>query len=342
MYTNNTTRTRARRNNKGQSLRHSSNAVITSPVPMQQDSLKASSQTLPPVPKPMQRSFTVSDKVIGKGAKSVVKLGRCDQTFERVAVKIMNKSALSETNLTALRLEEEILQRVEECSGGSNRFVRLLGKEENDKEIRLIMEHISGGELFDYCIKHPRGVPEAQLRPIMRQILSSVALLHSYNVVHLDLKLENLMYNPATGHCTILDFGFAKHDVERDPTTGLPRKVAHRTFCGSIHYAAPELICQTPFDGKKADVWSLGVLLYAMAASKFPFDDRQDRRNVIFNKILRDDVKPPAHLSPELASLIRMMLTREPTHRPSIEVLLHHPWFNVRVGEQSPSLQLRG
>lgn len=354
-YTNNRTSMitalKPRRNTKmqGQPLRHSSNAVINTPMPMQElqqfPCQKTSSQQLfsldPATVLPTTRTYTVSDQVIGRGAKSVVKMGRCDQTLERVAVKIVDKRELTATNIAALQLEEEVLKKVEQCSMGSNRFVRLLGKEETDTELRLVMEYIGGGELFDYCIKHPRGVPEAQLRPLMRQILTSVEMLHSYNVVHLDLKLENLMYNPATGHCTILDFGFAKHDTERDPVSGREKKVAHRTFCGSIHYAAPELIRQTPFDGKKADVWSLGVLLFAMAGSRFPFDDAQDRRSVIFNKILRQDVKMPATISRELASLIRAMLTRDPALRPSVAALLNHPWFHVRQGEQSPP-RMRG
>mmetsp|Transcript_133163 Transcript_133163/g.188147 ORF Transcript_133163/g.188147 Transcript_133163/m.188147 type:complete len:372 (-) Transcript_133163:106-1221(-) len=340
-----------RRNSKmnAQSLRHSSNAVITSETPCQElqqfPCKKTSSQQLyhvdPRAAQPHTRTYTISDQVIGRGAKSVVKLGRCDQTLEKVAVKIVDKRTLNPTNIAALQLEEEVLKKVESCSMGSNRFVRLLGKEETASELRLYMEYIGGGELFDYCVKHPRGVPEPQLRSIMRQILTSVEMIHGFDIVHLDLKLENLMYNPASGHCTILDFGFAKHDTEQDPVSGREQKVAHRTFCGSIHYAAPELICQTPFDGKKADVWSLGVLLFAMAGSRFPFDDPQDRRNVIFNKILRQDVKMPSTISRELASLIRVMLTRDPALRPSVSALLNHPWFHMRQGEQSPP-KMRG
>jgi len=133
------------------------------------------------------------------------------------------------------------------------------------------------------------------------------------------------MYNKETHKLKLIDFGFATETVETKDGVEVPK--LQKDYCGSVHYAAPEIVQRKPYDGKKADVWSLGIILFVLLSGLFPFDDAQNRPEVIFDKIVAGDFFTPSYLSSDAAPLIRSMLHKDPNKRPSVSKLLKHPWF---------------
>lgn len=147
-----------------------------------------------------------------------------------------------------------------------------------------------------------------------RQMISAIAYCHSFNVCHRDLKPENILIT-ADLQIKIADFGMA----------ALHQTATHRlaTACGSPHYAAPELLKNRQYRGDKADIWSMGVILYAMLSATLPFDDPDLR--VMMGKTKKGQYKMPDFLSPEAEDLIRRMLQVNPDQRITMKQIWQHP-----------------
>merc|ERR1711862_414305 len=200
-------------------------------------------------------------RILGSGEISQVILANDTTTSDNkmVAVKKLNTEVVILKQLSVLPFD---------C------FVKLYDVLEDNQYIYLIMEYISGGELFDLVEQFPLGIPEIIAKKILKQIFTAISHLHKLDIAHLDLKLENIMYNPTTETIKIIDFGYASRTDEK-----------LQEYSGSIHYIAPQLLNKIPYDAKKADMWSLGVISYALLAAKFPFDDENDNHANIFFQI---------------------------------------------------------
>ncbi|KAM7374869.1 hypothetical protein PAMP_007503 [Pampus punctatissimus] len=195
-------------------------------------------------------------KTIGKGNFAKVKLARHILTGKEVAIKIIDKTQLNPTSLQKLFREVRIMKGLNHPN-----IVQLFEVIETDKTLYLIMEYASGGEVFDYLVSHGR-MKEVEARAKFRQIVSAVHYCHTKNIVHRDLKAENLLLD-ADANIKIADFGFSNEFT-------LGNKLD--TFCGSPPYAAPELFQGKKYDGPEVDVWSLGVILYTLVSGSLPFD----------------------------------------------------------------------
>jgi serine/threonine protein kinase KIN1/2 len=165
----------------------------------------------------------------------------------------------------------------------------------------MVFEYINGGQMLDYIISHGR-LRERVARKFARQIGSALEYCHKNNVVHrgipthwwlsgncshypADLKIENILISQ-TGNIKIIDFGLSN----------LYDPVAHlSTFCGSLYFAAPELLNAKVYTGPEVDVWSFGVVLYVLVCGKVPFDDQS--MPALHAKIKRGLVEYPAWLS---------------------------------------------
>jgi serine/threonine protein kinase len=169
----------------------------------------------------------------------------------------------------------------------------------------MIFEYISGGQMLDYIISHGR-LRERVARKFARQIGSSLEYLHANGVVHRDLKIENILISQ-TGDIKLIDFGLSNLF---SPTSHL------RTFCGSLYFAAPELLNARPYLGPEVDIWSFGVVLYVLVCGKVPFDDQS--MPALHAKIKRGLVEYPVWLSAECRSLLSRMLV---VHVPSRGVM---------------------
>jgi 5'-AMP-activated protein kinase catalytic alpha subunit len=173
---------------------------------------------------------------------------------------------------------------------------------ETDKEIYLIMEYARGGELFEFIVNRKR-VREKEAAKFLQQILSGVEYLHKLGICHRDLKPENLLMDDYN-NIKIVDFGLSNMYVEGQSL---------KTACGSPCYAAPEMVAGKMYKGLPADVWSCGVILYAMVCGYLPFED--PKTNVLYKKILNCDYTIPEFVSADCRDLITRVLNTDPEKR---------------------------
>ncbi|XP_065513117.1 maternal embryonic leucine zipper kinase [Caloenas nicobarica] len=180
----------------------------------------------------------------------------------------------------------------------------------------MVLEYCPGGELFDYIISKDR-LSEEEARVFFRQIVSAIAYVHSQGYAHRDLKPENLLIDEEH-NLKLIDFGLCAK-----PKGGLDYHL--NTCCGSPAYAAPELIQGKAYIGSEADIWSMGVLLYALLCGFLPFDD--DNVMAVYRKIMRGKYSIPKWLSPSSTLLLNQMLQVDPKKRITVKHLLRHPWL---------------
>ncbi|XP_055998144.1 serine/threonine-protein kinase BRSK2-like isoform X5 [Ostrea edulis] len=251
------------------------------------------------------------EKTLGKGQTGLVKMGVHCATGKRVAIKIVNREKLSESVLMKVEREIAIMKLIEHPH-----VLGLFDVYENKKYLYLVLEHVSGGELFDYLVKKGRLTPK-EARRFFRQIISALDFCHSHNICHRDLKPENLLLDDKN-NIRVADFGMASLQVEGSML---------ETSCGSPHYACPEVIRGEKYDGRKADVWSCGVILYALLVGALPFDD--DNLRQLLEKVKKGVFHIPHFVSPDCQNLLRGMIEVNPDLRLTLEQIHKHSWVVV-------------
>lgn len=182
-----------------------------------------------------------------------------------------------------------------------------------------------GGELFDHILAS-RYLKEKDAQKLFAQLISGVDYLHKKHIVHRDLKLENLLLDKHR-NIIITDFGFAnRFEHAADDLMS--------TSCGSPCYAAPELVVSEGlYVGSAVDVWSCGVILYAMLSGYLPYDDDPsnpdgDNINLLYRYIMTTRLHFPDHMSPQAKNLLQIMLVPNPKHRCNIQTIMDHPWLS--------------
>src|SRR6267142_2769878 len=204
-------------------------------------------------------------------------------------------------------------------------IVRLYDVIETDKYIGIILDYASGGELFDHILAH-RFLKEKDACRLFAQLISGVWYIHQRKIVHRDLKLENLLLD-RNRNVIITDFGFANRFEHRSDDL-------MQTSCGSPCYAAPELvISEGAYVGSAVDIWSCGVILYAMLAGYLPFDDDPanpdgDNINLLYKYIVNTPLSFPDYISREARDLLSIMLQPDPRRRADLSLVMRHPWLN--------------
>ncbi|KAK4815753.1 hypothetical protein QYF61_007171 [Mycteria americana] len=256
------------------------------------------------------RKYYELTETIGTGGFAKVKLARHLLTGEKVAIKIMDKLALGD-DLPRVKIEIDAMKNLRH-----QHICQLYHVIETSKKIFMVLEYCPGGELFDYIIAKDR-LSEEEARVFFRQIVSAIAYVHSQGYAHRDLKPENLLIDEEH-HLKLIDFGLCAK-----PKGGLDYHL--NTCCGSPAYAAPELIQGKAYIGSEADIWSMGVLLYALLCGFLPFDD--DNVVAVYRKIMRGKYSIPKWLSPSSALLLNQMLQVDPKKRITVKHLLTHPWL---------------
>lgn len=184
----------------------------------------------------------------------------------------------------------------------------------------------SGDELYDYLLRHGK-LPVDKVQKSFTQLVGAVAYVHQQNCVHRDLKLENILLDK-NENVKLLDFGFAR---EYEGKTNYLQ-----TFCGTICYSAPEMLKGEKYAGEKVDVWSLGIILYALLCGELPFDDDDD--DTTRRKILGEEPSYPDHIPLEALSLLKQLLSKRPFPRPSLTDILNHPFLSEHAPEQQAIL----
>uniref|UniRef100_F6Z338 BR serine/threonine kinase 2 n=1 Tax=Xenopus tropicalis TaxID=8364 RepID=F6Z338_XENTR len=244
------------------------------------------------------------EKTLGKGQTGLVKLGIHCVTCQKVAIKIVNREKLSESVLMKVEREIAILKLIEHPH-----VLKLHDVYENKKYLWVyyFLEHVSGGELFDYLVKKGRLTPK-EARKFFRQIISALDFCHSHSICHRDLKPENLLLDEKN-NIRIADFGMASLQVGDSLL---------ETSCGSPHYACPEVIRGEKYDGRKADIWSCGVILFALLVGALPFDD--DNLRQLLEKVKRGVFHMPHFIPPDCQNLLCGMIEVDPTKRLTVRI----------------------
>lgn len=204
-----------------------------------------------------------------------------------MAVKILEKEKINDQkDVERITREIKILKKVRHPN-----VIQLYEIIETEKELFMIMEHANGGELFDYIVRHTR-LSEKQAAKLFAELIAGIEYLHKSGVCHRDLKPENLLLD-YDNTLKIVDFGLSNL-YERGQTL--------KTACGSPCYAAPEMIAGKKYHGLQADIWSCGVVFYAMVAGYLPFED--PKTSNLYKKIMAADYSMPKFLSPECKDFI--------------------------------------
>ena len=245
-----------------------------------------------------------------------MRIARHIKTRQFAAVKIVSKSALANKPTlhdVLLNTEREIV--IMKLIDHPN-IIRLYDVWETSSDLYLIFEYIEGGELFDYiCDKGRLSTSEAL--DYFQQIIFAVDYCHRFNIAHRDLKPENILIDKDK-NIKIADFGMAAWQARTK--NGLLH-----TVCGTPHYIAPEIIMGNEYDGRSSDVWSCGIILFALLAGYLPFDD-VDLVSVL-EKVKLAKYKVPRGINPMAKDLISKMLQKNAEARITIPQILKHPFF---------------
>ncbi|KAK1333037.1 hypothetical protein QTO34_006570 [Cnephaeus nilssonii] len=187
----------------------------------------------------------------------------------------------------------------------------------------LVMEHVREGDLREHLESHG-PLSERQARAAFRQVVSALQYCHRRGIAHRDLKPDNILLDE-DGTVKLADFGFGRR-VSDDSKLS--------TFCGTFYYMAPEVLRQEPYDGRKADVWSLGVTLYRTVTGTVPFQGQSLAK--IKRQVLAGQFEAPPRMSREGKQLLRWLLTVDPSQRPTLDEVMQHPWLNRGQEELRP------
>ena len=250
-------------------------------------------------------------KTIGEGTFGKVKLGHHILTGEKVAIKILEKEKIKDSgDAERVSRELKILKMVRHPN-----IVQLYEIIETPKQFYLIMEFANNGELFEYIVNHGK-VKEQQASRFFSQVLAGLEYLHNLGVSHRDLKPENLLLD-GENNVKIVDFGLSN--------LYKPGELL-KTACGSPCYAAPEMIAGKWYDGGKSDIWSCGIILFAMICGYLPFED--PNTGLLYKKILVGEFKFAKWVSSDAKDLISKMLRVNPEERAGILDIRAHNWNN--------------
>ena len=251
-------------------------------------------------------------KTLGKGSFGKVKLGIYIPNKEKVAIKIVDKKKIKEQDdLIRIKREFEMLSKFDHPN-----IILIVEIFETQNRYYSVMEYCEGGELFNYIVKK-RYLSEEEASFFFYQLISGLEYLHSLGIVHRDLKPENLLLTQ-NNLLKIIDFGLSNyHDTNLDLLLGTP--------CGSPCYASPEMVSGERYDGYKIDIWSCGIILFAMLCGYLPFEGKENE--ILFHKILECKLNLPDYLSEEAKDMILKILVKDPDKRYSIEQIKNHPFY---------------
>jgi len=242
---------------------------------------------------------------VGKGASGRVKIAKHRRTGQLAAVKILPVAPLvnsraslatqqAKSDKQRLGIDREITMM--KLMNHPN-IMRIYDVYEGDKELFLVLEYVEGGELFDFLVNRGRLPPNEALI-YFRQIVYGLNYAHTFSIIHRDLKPENILIaSLSPPQIKIADWGMAAF---APPTLQL------ETSCGSPHYASPEIVNGEKYQGNATDIWSCGVILYALLTGRLPFDDKNVR--TLLSKVKSGKYEMPSWIDPLARDLLSKML----------------------------------
>ena len=267
-------------------------------------------------PKEKQIGDYLINEELGSGGFGKVVSGTHIPTGEKVAIKIMDKEQIMSDELNKERVLNEIsiLKIVRH-----NNIVKLYEVMETPQKIYLVMEYCDSGDMFDYIVAK-QHLSERQACVFFQELIDALSYLHSQNIVHRDVKPENILLQTfgKSLTCKLIDFGISR-------TYTLDKLIS--TPCGTASYAPPEMHKGEEYYGLLSDVWSAGVLLYAMVCGYLPFCEEDEDTNI--DNIIKGNYEIPEEASPDLKDLIKHIMDIDPLTRYDIDQIKKHPWYNL-------------
>lgn len=259
-------------------------------------------------------------KALGEGTFGKVKYAIDSDTQEAVAIKILDKEKIQKQNMgNQIKKEISIMKMVKH-----KYVVGMVEVLASKTKIFIVLELVTGGELFDKIVQIGK-FNEDQARFYFNQLVEGVEFCHKSGVCHRDLKPENLLLDEH-GNLKISDFGLSSLYIG-DAEDGTKRTELLHTTCGTPNYVAPEVLADCGYDGKKADVWSCGVILYVLLAGFLPFDESTIVQ--LFAKIQEAEFTYPSWFSAEVRSLLDQMIIADPKTRLNLTQVRAEPWCLV-------------
>ena len=251
-------------------------------------------------------------EALGEGAFAKVRLATQIHIKEKCAIKIVDKRFLENVqDIQRLRKEIKILKKIRHKN-----IIQLYDIMESKTNLYFVMEYCKGGELFDFIVKKKK-LTEKEACVFFHQIINGVEYLHNQGIIHRDLKPENLLLDEKN-QIKISDFGLS---------TFFTKDNFLQTACGTPSYAPPEMLEGLQYNGEASDIWSCGIILYAMLCGSLPFTESKE--DIIVEKIKKHEYKIPDYLSKEAQDILNHILKINPIERYTIESIKKHPWFNI-------------
>ena len=249
-------------------------------------------------------------ETIGNGTFSEVKLGIDKETKEKVAIKILDKNKIiNSDDFERVEREIEILKNFNNLN-----IIKIYDIFQTEKNHYFIMEYCENGELFNYIVKKQK-LNEKEAAYFYYQLINGLEYIHSKNVVHRDLKPENLLLGKGN-ILKIIDFGLSNF-FDGENLLSTP--------CGSPCYASPEMVSGNDYNGFYIDVWSTGIILYAMIYGYLPFEDNDN--DILFQKIANCDIEYPGLISKNARDLMEKIIVNDPEKRIKIHEIKNHPFY---------------
>lgn len=245
------------------------------------------------------------ENTIAEGLYGKVKIAIHRLTGQKVVLKVIERSKIDRERFREIALMKQLRHK---------HVVRMLEVIESVDRLFIVYEFVDGGELYDYMMSK-QYLTEDEARQFWRQIVMAVKYMHTHNIAHRDLKLENVMLN-SRKEIVVIDLGLGNF-MKADELLS--------TFCGSTAYAAPEMFLCQDYVGSHVDIWSMGVMLFCLVLGFLPFEDPQrivQADFVPFSEAEEDGI----FVSDEFADLITRIFQKDPAKRITIDGIINHPW----------------
>ena len=268
---------------------------------------------------PSDISFYKFGRVIGKGAFGKVNIGLHILTGRIVAIKSFNKTKFTkESYKNKIMNEINLMKNLKHFS-----VVKLLDTIETEKYILLIMENVLGGDLLTF-IKKRNKLQEKTAKFIFKQLLQSIKYIHSKNIVHRDIKLDNILID-LNNNIKLCDFGVGKCITNNNEILS--------EQCGTPAYIAPEVVSGDGYSGFPVDIWSSGIVLYSLLMGSIPF--KAQNLNELQGLIMSENYKQIEGISKNASDLLSKLLEINPNKRINVDEALNHPWFSENIDEDN-------